>query len=59
MNNRSLGLGVALRRMLLVIAAVAVKDGGIVSGRQAIGDIFTKALQPPAKGGQCVRGSLR
>ncbi len=29
------------------------KDGGIVSGRQAIGDMFTKALQPPAKGGQC------
>jgi hypothetical protein len=29
------------------------KDGGIVSGRQAIGEMFTKALQPPAKGGQC------
>ena len=29
------------------------KDGGIVSGRQAIGDLFKKALQPPANGGQC------
>jgi len=29
------------------------KDGGIVSGRKAIGDMFTKALQPPAQGGQC------
>jgi hypothetical protein len=29
------------------------KDGGIVKGRQAIGDMFHKALMPPAKGGQC------
>jgi hypothetical protein len=29
------------------------KDGGIVQGRQAIGEMFKKALQPPAKGGQC------
>ena len=29
------------------------KDGGMVKGRQAIGDMFHKALMPPAKGGQC------
>lgn len=29
------------------------KDGAVVSGRQAIGEMFKKALQPPAKGGQC------
>jgi hypothetical protein len=29
------------------------KDGGIVKGREAIGRMFEKALQPPAKGGQC------
>ena len=29
------------------------KDGGSVKGRQAIGDMFRKALSPPAKGGQC------
>ena len=29
------------------------KDGGSVSGRKAIGDMFKQALQPPAKGGQC------
>ena len=29
------------------------KDGGVVSGRQAIGEMFKKALQPPEKGGQC------
>ena len=75
MNKRSWEFGAALRRILLVLCAVAVgatahsqslppkkpqptpvflsKDGGIVSGRQAIGEMFTKALQPPAKGGQC------
>lgn len=29
------------------------KDGGIVKGRQAIGQMFKKALQLPAGGGQC------
>jgi hypothetical protein len=29
------------------------KDGATVSGRQAIGEMFKKALQPPTKGGQC------
>jgi hypothetical protein len=29
------------------------KDGGIVKGREAIGLMFEKALQPPSKGGQC------
>jgi ketosteroid isomerase-like protein len=29
------------------------KDGNIVKGRAAIGKMFTGALQPPAKGGQC------
>jgi hypothetical protein len=29
------------------------KDGNIVQGRKAIGDMFKKALQPPSKGGQC------
>ena len=29
------------------------KDGAAVSGREAIGQMFQKALQPPAKGGQC------
>jgi SnoaL-like domain len=29
------------------------KDGGMVKGRQAIGEMFKKALQPPSGGGQC------
>jgi uncharacterized protein (TIGR02246 family) len=29
------------------------KDGATVKGRQAIGEMFHKALMPPAKGGQC------
>lgn len=29
------------------------KDGAIVSGREAIGRMFQKALQPPSGGGQC------
>jgi hypothetical protein len=29
------------------------KDGAIVKGRAAIGDMFKKALQPPSGGGQC------
>jgi SnoaL-like domain len=29
------------------------KDGGIVKGREAIGQMFKKALQPPSGGGQC------
>ena len=29
------------------------KDGGIVKGRAAIGQMFKKALQPPSGGGQC------
>jgi len=29
------------------------KNGGVVKGRQAIGDMFRTALLPPAKGGQC------
>lgn len=29
------------------------KDGGIVKGRKAIGEMFKKALQPPSGGGQC------
>jgi hypothetical protein len=29
------------------------KDGGIVEGRAAIGQMFKKALQPPSGGGQC------
>jgi hypothetical protein len=29
------------------------KDGGIVKGRAAIGDMFKKALLPPSGGGQC------
>jgi hypothetical protein len=29
------------------------KDGGIVKGREAIGKMFKKALQPPSGGGQC------
>ncbi len=29
------------------------KDGGIVKGREAIGEMFKKALQPPSGGGQC------
>ena len=29
------------------------KDGGIIKGRAAIGDMFKKALQPPSGGGQC------
>lgn len=29
------------------------KDGGIVKGRAAIGDMFKKALKPPSGGGQC------
>jgi hypothetical protein len=29
------------------------KDGGIVSGREAIGQMFKKALSPPSQGGQC------
>jgi hypothetical protein len=29
------------------------KDGAMVRGREAIGQMFQKALQPPAKGGQC------
>jgi len=29
------------------------KDGGIVSGREAIGQMFKKALMPPSGGGQC------
>jgi hypothetical protein len=29
------------------------KDGGIVKGRAAIGEMFKKALQPPSGGGQC------
>jgi ketosteroid isomerase-like protein len=29
------------------------KDGGVVKGRQAVGEMFKKALQPPSGGGQC------
>ena len=29
------------------------KDGAIVKGRVAIGEMFKKALQPPSGGGQC------
>ena len=29
------------------------KDGGVVKGRQAIGEMFKQALQPPSKGGNC------
>jgi ketosteroid isomerase-like protein len=29
------------------------KDGGMVKGREAIGEMFKKALQPPSGGGQC------
>ena len=29
------------------------KDGGIVKGRAAIGEMFKKALKPPSGGGQC------
>ena len=29
------------------------KDGGVVKGRKAIGDMFRKALMPPSRGGQC------
>jgi hypothetical protein len=29
------------------------KDGGMVKGREAIGQMFKKALQPPSGGGQC------
>lgn len=29
------------------------KDGGIVKGREAIGQMFKKALLPPSGGGQC------
>jgi SnoaL-like domain len=29
------------------------KDGAIVKGRQAIGEMFKKALQPPSGGGMC------
>jgi hypothetical protein len=29
------------------------KDGAVVKGRQAIGEMFKKALQPPSGGGQC------
>jgi ketosteroid isomerase-like protein len=29
------------------------KDGGIISGREAIGQMFQKALVTPSKGGQC------
>jgi hypothetical protein len=29
------------------------KDGGIVKGRAAIGEMFRKALKPPSEGGQC------
>jgi hypothetical protein len=29
------------------------KDGGVVKGREAIGQMFKKALQPPSGGGQC------
>jgi len=29
------------------------KNGGVVKGRQAIGDMFRTALLPPSKGGQC------
>jgi hypothetical protein len=29
------------------------KDGAMVSGRQAIGEMFKTAVQAPAKGGQC------
>ena len=29
------------------------KDGGIVKGRAAIGEMFKKALLPPSGGGQC------
>jgi hypothetical protein len=102
MDNGSLVYGVAFRRILLVLCALAVgatahsqslppkkpqptpekvlaehvsalnacdwnrmmaqydddmvflsRDGATVSGRQAIGEMFKKALQPPAKGGQC------
>jgi hypothetical protein len=102
MDNRSLNFSVAIRRILLVLCALAVgvtahsqalppkkplptpekvlaehisalnacdwnrmmaqydddmvflsKGGATVSGRQAIGEMFKNALQPPAKGGQC------
>jgi hypothetical protein len=29
------------------------KDGAMVRGREAIGQMFQKALMPPSKGGQC------
>jgi uncharacterized protein (TIGR02246 family) len=29
------------------------KDGNVVKGREAIGEMFKKALQPPSGGGQC------
>jgi hypothetical protein len=29
------------------------KDGNVVKGRTAIGEMFKKALQPPSGGGQC------
>jgi hypothetical protein len=29
------------------------KDGNVVKGREAIGQMFKKALQPPSGGGQC------
>ncbi len=29
------------------------KDGAVVSGRKAIGEMFHKSLLPPAQGGQC------
>ena len=29
------------------------KDGGMVRGREAIGQMFQKVLMPPSKGGQC------
>jgi hypothetical protein len=29
------------------------KDGAVVKGREAIGEMFKKALQPPSGGGQC------
>jgi hypothetical protein len=102
MNNRSFELGVALRRLIVMVCATALcasaqnttlppkkpqptpekviaehvaalnacdwnrmmaqyddnisflsKDGNIVTGRKAIGEMFKKALLPPDKGGQC------
>ncbi|MFP5275937.1 MAG: nuclear transport factor 2 family protein [Acidobacteriota bacterium] len=29
------------------------KDGGMVQGREAIGAMFRKAVEPPSRGGQC------